>query len=140
MLPWQSCMYKSHAVCRSGVPTVANSWRRNATGLAEFQQSDWIADRVMASDPRRLDVVLLHRPDDAPEISSAGIERDPNFLGVASFHLAQVWELLSIDQQHVEARLQLKLGPAGLPQCTGNIILSVVVEAEAYQAGVRYRQ
>jgi hypothetical protein len=127
-------------LCRAGVPSVANSWRPNTAGAVEFQVFDWIAERVMASDPRCMDIVIMLRPDGSTEHVGADMTSDPNFLGCASFQLAQAWELLRIDQQSYECRLQLKLGPTHHPMCTGSVIVRIIVEAEPYNAGVRYRQ
>ena len=123
-------------LCRLSASAVAHSYRPNTRGRVEFKPGPWVVERVMASDPRRVDIVLLSRPDGASDFVGADLQSDPNFLGYASIELAQVWELLAMDKQQYECRLQLKLEPR--TQCTGNVIVRITVESDVYNAGVQY--
>jgi hypothetical protein len=115
---------------------MAISRKPNKRGVVNFKLSPWIADRVMASDPRRIDITLMHKPDGV-ELNSAS-RSDSHFLGVASVWLAQLWALPGPDQTDRRCRLQLKLGPPHHAQCTGSVILDVTVQAEKFDRGVEY--
>jgi hypothetical protein len=124
--------------CRHSASVSATSYRPNTSGRVEFKPGPWVVERVMASDPRRVEVVVLSRPEGASDGAGGDMHSDPNFLGFASFKLAQVWELLAAEKQQYECRLQLKLEPR--TQCTGSVIVRITVEKEDYNAGVQYRR
>jgi hypothetical protein len=123
-------------VSRIGAPVKAISRKPNKKGIANFHLIQWIADGVMASDPRQMEITLQHKPDGV-DVTSAS-PSDSHFLGAASVGLAQLWNLLEKDQLECRCRLQLKLGPAGHPQSTGSVILDVTVQYEAFNRGVEY--
>lgn len=90
----------------------------------------------MASDARRIDVTLISRPDGVTDYGGPVAPSDPCFLGTASFGLSQVWALL--EQGNGRCRLQLKLGPPHVKQCTGSVVLGITVEQEIFEKGVEY--
>lgn len=121
------CFDPAPLPCRSAVATNAESYRPNSTGSVEFRPTDWIAERVMASDPRELEIVLLHHAEGDGHMGHSHIQDDPSFLGVARIRLAQCWELLSFADAEVTRRLRVKLGPREHPKATGTAIVRITV-------------
>ena len=130
-------------MCRGQTPTIATSVQPNERGQVDFRWGDWAADRVMASDPRTMVITLMSTQDPASDYASAATESDPNFLGQATLELSQVWQLLQPGEEEHETEMQLKLGPPHLPQCTGSVLLKIVVKPlrrEEYTAGIVMHQ
>jgi hypothetical protein len=123
-------------VNRIGAPVRAASRKPNKEGSVNFHLIQWIADGVMASDPRQIIITLMHKPDgvDAPIATPA----DPHFLGSASIGLSQLFALLEKSKVETRCRVKLDLGPRNLPQCTGKVILDVTVLQEEFNRGVDY--
>lgn len=85
----------------------------------------------MASDPRELEILLLHRSDGDAHVGHSNMQDDPHFLGVARVSLAQCWELLGFQEHEVTRRLRVRLGPRENPKASGTVIIKITVRCVA---------